>query len=54
MKQVNPEFGRKLDAGAVADVLGLSLSAIDERFPVEEVSTGLRIHRRKIYHGCHG
>jgi trans-2,3-dihydro-3-hydroxyanthranilate isomerase len=41
MKQVPPEFGRKLDINAVAAVLGLSRSAIDERFPIEEVSTGL-------------
>jgi trans-2,3-dihydro-3-hydroxyanthranilate isomerase len=41
MKQVNPEFGPKVDAHAVAEILGLKLSDIDERFPVEEVSTGL-------------
>ncbi len=41
MKQVRPEFGRKLDINAMAGVLGLSRSEIDERFPIEEVSTGL-------------
>ncbi len=41
MKQVSPEFGQKLDAHTLADILGLSRSDIDERFPVEEVSTGL-------------
>jgi len=41
MKQVPPEFGNKIDAASVAEVLGLRRSEIDERFPVEEVSTGL-------------
>ncbi len=41
MKQVAPEFGRQLDINAVAAVLGLSRAEVDERFPVEEVSTGL-------------
>ena len=41
MKQVSPEFGCKLDVNALAAVLGLSRSEIDERFPIEEVSTGL-------------
>jgi len=41
MKQVNPEFGGNIDADAIAKVLGLRRSEIDERFPVEEVSTGL-------------
>ncbi len=41
MKQVPPEFGKKIDAASVAEVLGLRRSEIDERFPVEEVSTGL-------------
>ena len=41
MKQVPPEFGKKIDAASVAEVLGIRRSEIDERFPVEEVSTGL-------------
>jgi trans-2,3-dihydro-3-hydroxyanthranilate isomerase len=41
MKQVNPEFGAKVDAHAVAEILGLTISDIDESFPVEQVSTGL-------------
>jgi trans-2,3-dihydro-3-hydroxyanthranilate isomerase len=41
MKQLSPEFGQKLDINAVAEVLGLSRSEIDEHFPIEEVSTGL-------------
>ena len=41
MKQVNPEFGGNIDVEAVAEVLGLRRSEIDERFPVQQVSTGL-------------
>jgi trans-2,3-dihydro-3-hydroxyanthranilate isomerase len=41
MKQVSPEFGQKLDVDVLAEVLGLSRAEIDERFPVEEVSTGM-------------
>jgi len=41
MKQMNPEFGRNIDADTIAHVLGLRRSEIDERFPLEEVSTGL-------------
>ena len=41
MKQVSPEFGKKLDVDTVAGILGLSRSEIDERFPILEVSTGL-------------
>lgn len=41
MKQVNPEFGGNIDADTIARVLGLRRSEVDERFPIEEVSTGL-------------
>ncbi|HEX7415781.1 MAG TPA: PhzF family phenazine biosynthesis protein [Smithellaceae bacterium] len=41
MKQVNPEFGGIIGADTIVHVLGLRRSEIDERFPVEEVSTGL-------------
>jgi trans-2,3-dihydro-3-hydroxyanthranilate isomerase len=41
MKQVPPEFGKIINVAAVAEVLGLKKSEIDERFPVIEVSTGL-------------
>jgi trans-2,3-dihydro-3-hydroxyanthranilate isomerase len=41
MKQVNPEFGGNIDVEAIAEVLGLRRSEIDERFPVQQVSTGL-------------
>jgi trans-2,3-dihydro-3-hydroxyanthranilate isomerase len=41
MKQIAPIFGQRHNAEILAAVLGLENSEIDERFPVEEVSTGL-------------
>ncbi len=41
MKQVEPEFGKIIDANIVADVLRLNIDEFYQRFPVEEVSTGL-------------
>jgi len=41
MKQLNPSFGRIWDAGVMAHALNLDRSDIDERFPVQSVSTGL-------------
>lgn len=41
MRQINPEFGRKIESRYLAEVLGLSPAEIDKNFPVEEVSTGL-------------
>ena len=41
MKQNPPDFGPTADVMEVADVLGLSPSQIDSRFPVREVSTGM-------------
>lgn len=41
MKQKNPIFGRILDSKAISEVLNLKNDDIDERFPVQEVSTGL-------------
>jgi trans-2,3-dihydro-3-hydroxyanthranilate isomerase len=41
MKQVEPEFGRMLDASQLAPVLNLDEDDFDPRFPIEEVSTGL-------------
>jgi len=40
MKQVAPRFGKDLERNEVARVLGLSPDAIDQRWPVQEVSTG--------------
>jgi trans-2,3-dihydro-3-hydroxyanthranilate isomerase len=41
MEQVEPEFGKLHAAENLAAILGLPLSDLDERFPVQEVSTGL-------------
>jgi trans-2,3-dihydro-3-hydroxyanthranilate isomerase len=41
MKQREPIFGKKIDRSQIAPVLGISEDAIDEAFPVEEVSTGI-------------
>jgi len=41
MKQIQPVFGPTHEAGILADVLSLDVHDLDERFPVEEVSTGL-------------
>ena len=41
MKQQEPAFGRTIEPGPVSRVLGLNESEIDERFIVQEVSTGL-------------
>ena len=41
MKQMNPTFGLTIEPGPVAKVLGLDESEIDDRFIVQEVSTGL-------------
>jgi trans-2,3-dihydro-3-hydroxyanthranilate isomerase len=41
MKQLPPQFGRTFAAAAMAEVLGLSADQVDDRFPIEEVSTGL-------------
>jgi len=40
MKQMSPKFGNRMDASRLAGVLGIPVSAIDARNPVEEVSTG--------------
>jgi trans-2,3-dihydro-3-hydroxyanthranilate isomerase len=41
MKQVKPRFGKTLDAGQVAPVLGLKPDEVDKKFPIQEVSTGV-------------
>jgi len=41
MKQNEPTFGLTIEPGSVAKVLGLDESEIDDRFIVQEVSTGL-------------
>ncbi len=41
MKQINPVFGSIVEKSAAAETLGISNENIDDRFPVQEVSTGL-------------
>lgn len=41
MKQIAPAFGRTFQPGPVAQALSLDQSEIDDRFPIQEVSTGL-------------
>jgi trans-2,3-dihydro-3-hydroxyanthranilate isomerase len=41
MKQKSPVFGMEVDKGEMARSLNLEESAIDERFPIQEVSTGI-------------
>lgn len=41
VKQMEPVFTRHFDIGTLSRVLGLEKTAFDERFPIEEVSTGL-------------
>jgi len=41
MKQIQPVFGQQFSPEVLANILSLNASEIDDRFPVEEVSTGL-------------
>ncbi len=41
MKQIQPVFGQQHDPATLAAVLGLEAVELDERFPIQEVSTGL-------------
>ena len=41
MKQIQPIFGQQHIPDILANILGLDVSEIDERFPIQEVSTGL-------------
>ena len=41
MKQKNPTFGQVFDSSPISQVLSLDQEAIDHRFPIQEVSTGL-------------
>ncbi|MCJ7581319.1 MAG: PhzF family phenazine biosynthesis protein [Candidatus Aminicenantes bacterium] len=40
MKQMAPKFGSSYDREKIANLIRIESSAIDERFPVQEVSTG--------------
>ncbi len=41
MKQIEPTFGEILDAEAISQVLGIDRQQIDDRFSIQEVSTGM-------------
>jgi trans-2,3-dihydro-3-hydroxyanthranilate isomerase len=41
MKQIEPEFGKQHPGETIAAILGLPIAAIDDRYPIQEVSTGL-------------
>ncbi|MFX1487124.1 MAG: PhzF family phenazine biosynthesis protein, partial [Promethearchaeota archaeon] len=41
MKQINPIFGRTFDLRVLSNVLSLDAEDIDERFPIQDVSTGV-------------
>jgi trans-2,3-dihydro-3-hydroxyanthranilate isomerase len=41
MTQLAPKFGRNFDRKKTAQALGLKISDLDPRFPVQEVSTGV-------------
>ncbi|MBT2649828.1 PhzF family phenazine biosynthesis protein [Bacillus sp. ISL-34] len=43
MKQNEPTFGRILDTDKVSEVLNIHKENIDDRFPIQEVSTGLPV-----------
>jgi trans-2,3-dihydro-3-hydroxyanthranilate isomerase len=43
MKQNEPTFGQILDTNKVSDVLNIDKENIDDRFPIQEVSTGLPV-----------
>ncbi len=43
MKQNEPTFGNILDPNKVSDVLHIDKENIDDRFPIQEVSTGLPV-----------
>ena len=41
MKQIEPTFAKTLDAESISQVLGIDQKQIDDRFPIQEVSTGM-------------
>ena len=41
MKQVEPVFGEITEPGTISELIGVGENDIDERFPIQEVSTGL-------------
>ena len=41
MKQIQPVFGQQHKAETLANIIGIEVSETNERFPIQEVSTGL-------------
>jgi len=41
MKQINPTFGQIFDPGVISQVLSLEETEIDDRWPIQEASTGV-------------
>jgi trans-2,3-dihydro-3-hydroxyanthranilate isomerase len=41
MKQIQPTFGQIIEPEQISEAIGINTSDIDERFPVQEVSTGM-------------
>ncbi len=41
MKQMQPIFGQTFDAGPVSKILNIDAKEMDDKFPVQEVSTGV-------------
>lgn len=41
MRQLAPQFGQTFEPKAIAEVLALDVQDIDERFPIQDVSTGV-------------
>jgi len=41
MKQAEPIFGQSFDAGTISEILSLGFQDINDRFPIQEVSTGV-------------
>jgi trans-2,3-dihydro-3-hydroxyanthranilate isomerase len=41
MRQLEPQFGNTHDPDPIAHILGLEAHDIDDRFPIQEVSTGI-------------
>lgn len=43
MKQINPIFGETFDSGTISRVLNLKETEIDDRFPIQDISTGVPV-----------
>lgn len=41
MKQLQPIFGQTFDAGPISKILNIDAKEVDDKFPVQEVSTGV-------------